>query len=350
MSLLSLYIFKRMLATMALVTFGLGGFAWLAQSLRLVDMVAENGLPVGDFVILSIMLLPSLLWVMIPIAFFVSLLIVMNGLARGSELVVMHSLGMSHMRVLRPAMLLAAMLVVLQIFIASYGMPASFRYFKDAKREALSKPLNFKVKPGVLFSPQAGVTAYIDHYDEGGAAISVFIDDRRGADSVSYTAQRAIYDAEHSALILHHGTRQQRAGEGAAPSILSFDSYIVDIKRFMQVEDVGVTSRSTKEKYITELVADGDGKMRTELHERLIWPLFPLVLVLIGGVAFMRYSRDGGRLPVVLSCIGAVFYVAGMVAALQLIGRRETFIPLPYVMSICIIIALLYVYNRKIIR
>ena len=76
-----------------LVTFSLMSIIWLTQSLRVIDRIVNQGLPFGSFLYMTILLLPNILTMILPIALFGALLFAYNRLFTDSELVVMRAVG-----------------------------------------------------------------------------------------------------------------------------------------------------------------------------------------------------------------------------------------------------------------
>lgn len=68
MSLATRYILGRLAAATLAITAGLGAAVWLTQSLRLVDLIVNRGLPLGQFLKLALLLLPGLVGTILPIA------------------------------------------------------------------------------------------------------------------------------------------------------------------------------------------------------------------------------------------------------------------------------------------
>ena len=64
---------------------------WLTQSLRLLDLVINRGQSASTFVYLSTLVLPSLLVIILPIAYFAGTLYALTKLNTDNELVVMAS-------------------------------------------------------------------------------------------------------------------------------------------------------------------------------------------------------------------------------------------------------------------
>jgi lipopolysaccharide export system permease protein len=70
MSRLSFYVLKQLIGPIALFAFLMTCVVWLTQSLRLLDLVINRGQSAPTFVYLTILILPSLLILILPIAFF----------------------------------------------------------------------------------------------------------------------------------------------------------------------------------------------------------------------------------------------------------------------------------------
>src|SRR5690349_17032433 len=88
-----LYIISRMAGPMLLTCVTLTGVGWLTQSLQFIDYIVNRGLNIGTFLYLSTLILPSILWVIIPVALFISVLFAFHKLAAESELVIFWGSG-----------------------------------------------------------------------------------------------------------------------------------------------------------------------------------------------------------------------------------------------------------------
>src|SRR5579864_952078 len=95
MNSLNRYILKQSFSVMLLITGALTAAVWLAQSLRLVDLIINRGLSAEMFLYLALLILPRFLDIVLPIGAFLAVLFVFNRLITESELVVMRAAGMS---------------------------------------------------------------------------------------------------------------------------------------------------------------------------------------------------------------------------------------------------------------
>ena len=118
------------MATIA-ITLGLTFAIWLTQSLRLIDFIVNRGLPASTFFSFIVLLLPSFVGIVLPIATFCSVLFVYYKLTMDSEIVVLRAAGLSQLQLARPALRLGLLVTLAVYSITLYFLPASYRAFKD---------------------------------------------------------------------------------------------------------------------------------------------------------------------------------------------------------------------------
>src|SRR5918911_1969275 len=102
MTRLTRYILLQSLGATLFVTAALTAAIWLAQSLRLIDLIVNRGLSAELFLYLALLILPRFLDVVLPIGAFIAVLFVFNRLTSESELVVMRAAGLSPLSLARP--------------------------------------------------------------------------------------------------------------------------------------------------------------------------------------------------------------------------------------------------------
>src|SRR5437763_16078840 len=85
------YILRQCIGVMIFVTAALSAAIWLAQSLRLIDLIVNRVLSIEIFLYLAALILPRFLDIVLPIGVFIAVLFTFNRLTGESELVVMQS-------------------------------------------------------------------------------------------------------------------------------------------------------------------------------------------------------------------------------------------------------------------
>ena len=98
------YVLRQIVGPFLLFTLLLTLVVWMTQALRLLDLVINRGQSAGIFAYLTVLMLPSLLVVILPIAFFGAALYALNRLNSDSELVVMWSAGISRLQIALPVL------------------------------------------------------------------------------------------------------------------------------------------------------------------------------------------------------------------------------------------------------
>src|ERR1700761_4092273 len=108
---LSWYVLGQLLGPVALLTLLMTCVILLTQSLHLLDLVINRGQSAPTFVYLTMLILPGLLVIILPIAFFFGTLFTLSRLNGDSELVVMSSAGYRQRQLATP-IFIAAFLVM----------------------------------------------------------------------------------------------------------------------------------------------------------------------------------------------------------------------------------------------
>src|ERR1700759_4329111 len=120
-------ILRQCFGVMLFGTAALSAAIWLAQSLRLIDLIVNRGLSIEIFLYLAALILPRVLDIVLPIGVFIAVLFTFNRLTGESELVVMRSAGLSHLALANPVLQLAGIAFLVLMSLSAYFLPASTR-------------------------------------------------------------------------------------------------------------------------------------------------------------------------------------------------------------------------------
>ncbi len=294
------YILGLLLGPTVVITFTLTSIVWLMQALRFVDFIINRGLSVGDFLYLTVLILPSLLTMILPIALLIAVVFIYHKLIGESELVVMQASGLSRFQLARPAMLAGFMVMVVTYAFTLYLLPTANRQFKDMKDFLRDNYASVLLQEEVFNHPVDGMTVFIRERSDTGKLTGILVHDNRDAD------QAITMMAESGTLVqtpsgprfqLERGIRQER--RDGRISWLNFDSYNLDLSYY--TEKNMSRERDESERYFDELwdtrgLNQGQiNTMRAEAHRRILWPCFALILSLFG-VAMLtsgQFNRRG---------------------------------------------------------
>src|ERR1700761_2204834 len=124
---LSWYVLGQLLGPVALLALLMTCVILLTQSLRLLDLVINRGQSAPTFLYLTSLILPGLLVIILPIAFFFATLFTLSRLNGDSELVVMASAGYSQRQLATPIFIAAFLVMVVTWLCALWLMPLGER-------------------------------------------------------------------------------------------------------------------------------------------------------------------------------------------------------------------------------
>src|SRR5947209_10206265 len=173
------YILRQCFGVMIFVTAVVGALIWLAQSLRLIDLIVNRALSIEIFLYLAALILPRFLDIVLPIGVFIAVLFTFNRLTGESELVVMRSVGLSHLALAKPVLLLAGISFLVLMSLSLYFLPASNRAFKDLQFEIRNRFVSALLQEGTFTTISSKLTIYIAGRDERGQVTGLLINDSR---------------------------------------------------------------------------------------------------------------------------------------------------------------------------
>ncbi len=295
------YIIRHLVHSTLLITFSLTSIVWLTQALRFIDFIVNQGVSITMFLTLTALLIPSLLFMILPPAFFCAVLFSYNKLKVESELVVMQAAGLSNWKLARPALQVAAAMMAVSYFIALYLQPVSYKQFKEMQVFLRNNYVSILLQDGVFSNPVAGLTVFIRERDKHNILHGILVhDNRQAGGSVTMMAEEGelVETSQGPRFLMHNGNRQEiRDGK---LSFLNFKSYTLDVSLYTDA----MTARAPDPQamFVEELfthdkgVSDSENnRRRAEGHQRLIWPAYTLCLAMLAVAILLsgQFNRRG---------------------------------------------------------
>src|SRR5262245_41265089 len=288
---LSFYILRQILGPFVLFALLLTLVVWMTQSLRLLDLVINRGQSAAIFAYLTMLMLPSLLVVIIPIALFGAALFALNKLNHDSELVVMWSAGLSRVQMATPVIFAAAIAMAMTYLCSLYLMPLGQRLTKDKVFEIRADIGAAILREGAFTTPSDGLTVFIRELSTTGEIRGILVhDNREVARPVTYLAETGVLAQTPAGarLIMLNGNIERSEEDGSRLSVLKFERYVFDLDEYAGQQRA--TERETSERFLSELLEPeflGPGQEArrgvylAEGHNRLSGPLYCLAFALI---------------------------------------------------------------------
>jgi lipopolysaccharide export system permease protein len=370
MRILNRYISKQIVVGFLLIAMSLLAMLWLTQSLRFVEMVTRQGLPVYLFVQMTSLLMPRIFNVLSPIALFVAVLFVYNRMIADRELVVMQSAGISPWKNAQAALIIGFILSLFGIYVMNYGIPQSEQKFRELEWQVKNNLTQAVFREGEFTTLSNGVTVFVDKHEDDGSVTGIFVSDESKPDTkVTLTAEkgRMIQTPQGPRILFINGVRQEIDKKTFKFNVLSFTRYSAD---FNNGNSAKRKQQTVREKNFSELInATKDPtlspqdvrKFVVEGHRRILYPFMNMVLALIActGLLISNFNRRGQTKIIAIEILCMILVVGNDLAITNLAGRSLYFVPVLYANSIipfllCLYLLLFYnpfyFYRRGIVR
>jgi len=311
---LSLYVLGQLIGPTALFAFLMTTVVWLTQSLRLLDLVINRGQSASTFVYLTLLILPSLVVIVLPISYFAGTLYALTRLNSDSELVVMSSAGYSRAQLAVPVMIAAAIVMAFTYLCGLYLMPAGQRAMKDKVLDIRADVGAALLDEGEFNTPAKGLTVFIRYLNSNGQMGGILVHDSRDKQQpTTYLAEKGqlVQTPAGARLLMYDGTIEHSSKRGTKLSVLKFKSYVFDLDQFTSPNRTA--DRAASERFLGELFwpdKSVQGSTRAayyaEAHNRLAQPLYCVLFGLIALVVIIRGRRARGAQALRITAAAAI--------------------------------------------
>ncbi|WP_017930350.1 LptF/LptG family permease [Robiginitomaculum antarcticum] len=321
------YFRYQTLVPFVLAISALSFLALLTQSLTTIDLIVENRQSALTFIYITMLILPQLLGIIMPIAVFIAALFSLNRMNIESEIVVAKGAGYSPWQIASPVIRVAIYAMIVHLFINLFLQPFSQREMREALLDVRTDLASQLVRPGEFNTPAPGLTVYTAGLNRTGEMRDVLIYDSRDADTPStYTAKSAVIGrrGDEAVLVMREGDLQYADQQGVV-QIVGFDDYQFDLSEVMTLDPV--LRLKTSDQYLHELFLDDPYNYArrqfresylAEGHSRLATPFYNIALVMIALCFLVRgdYQRLGyGKRIAMAAGVGFIIRLAGFAIA-----------------------------------
>jgi len=305
LSRLDRYIFRQTLLPFLLILACTTAVAWLTQVLNRMDLIVDDGGTLLAFFKVTVLLIPSLVGLVLPIALFAACLYVINALMVDSEIPVMRAAGASRLRLAKPLLVLSVLASGVVFYVNLDLQPRSYRLLKDTNYDVRTNFASSLVRDRVFTEVVGGLTVSAEDVRPGDQYVGLHIYDARDpARETTYTAENGVFAVTEAGprLFLLRGTAQWQDPETGKIEIVRFNETAIDMAELGN--DNGATRNyEGTERYLSELLNpdltnDYDralaGRFVAEGHSRLATPLYCLAFALLSA-AFLLTATTSRR-------------------------------------------------------
>lgn len=300
------YLLSQLVALFGFFSLVLVLVYWINRAVGLFDDLISDGQSALVFLEFSLLALPNVIRLVLPLSAFAATIYVVNRLSQESELVVMQATGFSAFRLARPVVSFGLIVALMMLVLMNVLVPAS-RAILAARSAEISENATARfLRDGEFLHPADGVTLYIREISDTGELMDLFLaDDRHPLRSTVYTARRALLVRTDTTpkLLMIDGSAQTLTREGRRLDLTRFDDVTYDLGSFVTPSGTdrrGIEELSTRELFSpTEALLEETRSTRAaflyEAHSRIAQPFLGLASSLIGFAALLlgSFSRFG---------------------------------------------------------
>jgi LPS export ABC transporter permease LptG/LPS export ABC transporter permease LptF len=302
-----------------------------------------KGAPAATVIYLLINLLPQALGVTLPMAFLIGILIALGRLSADRETVALLACGVSLWRMLRPAVMMSAVVGLITLYVMIEAIPAGNRTFINVTMNLLAERSAQEIKPGVFYEGFPGKVLYVAAVRPDGKWERVMLASTRdqGLPTVALADEGQLVidrDANRVEIILTGVSRQMPGSDpgvyDSAPRIGEEKYSINPLDVFPKVEIVP----GIREMTIAELRVEEAEKIRLHaidpresphpaiiaIHQKFSFPVACLVMGLLG-VALGVHTRKDGKFASFALGMALIFVYYGLMTIFESLTKSQRF-------------------------
>ncbi len=205
---------------------------WINRAVWLFDQLIANGETALVFVELSILTLPLMISIVLPVAAFAATVFVTNRLSAENELVVAQSAGFGPFRMARPVALFGLLTSLFMLVLGHALVPKSQERLAERQAE-ISQNISARfLTEGTFVHPAENITLYIREITPDGELLDMFLSDRRNdRQQYIYSAERALLVRADDGprLVMFKGLAQVMDRQTERLTITAFDDFTYNL-------------------------------------------------------------------------------------------------------------------------
>lgn len=346
MNTVSAYIFRQALGPLLAILGALAAIAILTQGLNQLDIIITNRRAGWAFAYVTILALPQLLSLILPMAVFIATVYALNRLQRESEVAVLYGAGMSRRSIAAPIIQLAVLAAIAHLAVNTVIQPWSFKERRETLYALRTDIASSLIEEGSFTFPAEGLTLYARERGGAGELRDLLINDARPDLAITYTARAgAIVTIDGApAVVMRDGQIQRQTEEGTV-DVLDFDRYVLQMGGAIEEPEfffLKASDRSLYELFFPDKTAHYDQRnvdqFLAEAHARLSAPLLNIALAMIAltGVLGGQFSRQGYGKRIMIAAVIALLVRLVAIALQAAADEDPTLNPLQYALPIVV--------------
>jgi lipopolysaccharide export system permease protein len=316
MNTISAYVFRQALTPLLAILGALAAIAILTQGLNQLDIIITNRNAGFAFAWVTVLALPQLLSLIMPVAVFIAVVYALNRMLTDSEVAVMFAAGVSRTRIARPILQLATLAALVHLTMNVIVQPLALNERRQVYYALRTDIASSLIQEGSFTYPTDDLTLYARERGGGGELRDLLINDARPQIPITYTARAGVIATINGApaIVLRDGQVQRQTEDGGV-DVLNFDRYVLQLGRTFDEPELFFlkpSDRSLYDLFFPDLTSHYDQRnvnpFLSEAHGRLAAPLLDIALAMIAlaGVLVGDFRRGGYARRIIVCSVVAL--------------------------------------------
>lgn len=357
MNTIATYVFRQAMGPLLAILGALAAIAILTQGLNQLDLIVTNRNAGLAFAWVTLLALPQLISLILPMAVFIAVVYALNRMQGESEIAVLYGAGVSRQRIAGPIIQLAIIAALAHLTINVIVQPWAFAQRREVLYSLRTDIASSLIEEGSFTFPAEGLTLYARSRGSGGELRDLLINDGRPELPITYTARAgAIVTSDGvPAIVMRDGQIQRQSATGEV-DVLDFDRYVLRMGSVFQEPQIffmKASDRGLYDLFFPDRTAHFDqqnvDKFLAEAHARLASPLLNIALAMIAltGVLVGEFSRRGYGRRIIIASVAALL-VRLIAVALQTAATEEPSLnPLQYALPLGVLALTAFILGGK---
>lgn len=303
MTLIQKYLFRQISLPVAAASGSLAGIGILSQTLDQLEVIVERGQSVWILLKLTLLAVPQLFSVILPIGLFVGGLIALTRLQREQELTAAYASGMSRWQMIAPGAWLAVAVALIMLLTNVVIQPWAQRATREQAFAIRTDLAALLVEEGRFVQGPNGLTVYVQQIEQNGLLKNLFIYIQNGPKVTTWDASEARFGQVDGqpVLTMKQGSWQEYSSTGVLQQLV-FDGYVFPLAPYVR-DDQRIRYKPSDlwtpqlfDPTEEQLEDSGSrGELMAEAHARLSSPLYALTAMAMALTAILggAFSRTG---------------------------------------------------------
>jgi lipopolysaccharide export system permease protein len=318
----NIYLLKE-LSYILLLSLGILTFILVLSKLgKIADLVINKGVGLKDIIFLITFSIPPYLTFTLPMAFLLSVIVVLGRLSTENEILALKASGVNLKWLLAPIAGVGLVITICGLFNTNYLLPRCSGLFRETLITVIKKGISVDDKEGIFNDNVPGVVIYINKVEEQKRLLTgiVVSDDRDKNIKQTISAEEGYVNIDPDTFqlyfVLHNGSLHRWEKATDTYRNVSFQDYTFTMNLSQMIQTGGVARKLPYEMDRDELSkalakAEDRGKqydLRLEIYKKISLPFSSLAFIFLTVPLGVRRKTEGKFSGALYSLLLFVFY------------------------------------------